>query len=162
MSSRAVSGPPEIARNPPWRSFGIDGVTRQAAGVALVAALVGIFAGLNPILALGAVLGLALVVLMLASVTAGVMVFTFVVTSSPSNPSPRVAALTRRPFLYVSSMARPSSFGSTVCQCALKGSRGIAIVSAGALGNLIDRVRWSRGVVDFIDIGTSSWRFWTV
>lgn len=78
MSSRAVSGPPEIARNPPWRSFGIDGVTRQAAGVALVAALVGIFAGLNPILALGAVLGLALVVLMLASVTAGVMVFTFV------------------------------------------------------------------------------------
>jgi signal peptidase II len=38
---------------------------------------------------------------------------------------------------------------------------GLAVVSAGALGNLIDRVRWSRGVVDFIDIGTSSWRFWT-
>jgi signal peptidase II len=38
---------------------------------------------------------------------------------------------------------------------------GLAIVSAGALGNLVDRVRWSRGVVDFIDIGTSSWRFWT-
>lgn len=38
---------------------------------------------------------------------------------------------------------------------------GLALVSAGALGNLIDRVRWARGVVDFIDIGTSSWRFWT-
>ncbi len=38
---------------------------------------------------------------------------------------------------------------------------GLAIVSAGALGNLIDRIRWSRGVVDFIDIGTSNWRFWT-
>ncbi|MFN8571011.1 MAG: signal peptidase II [Gemmatimonadaceae bacterium] len=38
---------------------------------------------------------------------------------------------------------------------------GLALVSAGALGNLIDRLRWSRGVVDFIDIGTTSWRFWT-
>lgn len=38
---------------------------------------------------------------------------------------------------------------------------GLALVSAGALGNLIDRVRWTRGVVDFIDIGTTSWRFWT-
>lgn len=38
---------------------------------------------------------------------------------------------------------------------------GLALVSAGALGNLIDRIRWARGVVDFIDIGTTSWRFWT-
>jgi signal peptidase II len=38
---------------------------------------------------------------------------------------------------------------------------GLALVSAGALGNLIDRVRWAKGVVDFIDIGTASWRFWT-
>ena len=29
----------------------------------------------------------------------------------------------------------------------------IALVCAGAIGNLIDRVRWSEGVVDFIDIG---------
>jgi signal peptidase II len=29
----------------------------------------------------------------------------------------------------------------------------IALVCGGALGNLVDRVRWPRGVVDFIDIG---------
>jgi signal peptidase II len=37
----------------------------------------------------------------------------------------------------------------------------LALVSAGALGNLIDRLRHTRGVVDFIDVGTTSWRFWT-
>lgn len=37
----------------------------------------------------------------------------------------------------------------------------LALVTAGALGNLFDRLRHSRGVVDFIDIGTASWRFWT-
>jgi signal peptidase II len=38
----------------------------------------------------------------------------------------------------------------------------LALVTAGALGNLIDRLRWSRGVVDFIDIGYRDvWRFWT-
>jgi signal peptidase II len=35
----------------------------------------------------------------------------------------------------------------------------IAMVSGGALGNLVDRVRSSRGVVDFIDIGVGSWRW---
>ena len=37
---------------------------------------------------------------------------------------------------------------------------GIALVAAGALGNLIDRLRWDRGVVDFIDIGFGHARFW--
>jgi signal peptidase II len=37
---------------------------------------------------------------------------------------------------------------------------GIALVAAGALGNLVDRVRWDRGVVDFIDVGFGSTRFW--
>ncbi len=38
---------------------------------------------------------------------------------------------------------------------------GIALVAAGALGNLVDRLRWDRGVVDFIDVGFGSTRFWT-
>lgn len=37
----------------------------------------------------------------------------------------------------------------------------LGLVTAGAIGNLIDRLRSSRGVVDFIDIGTPAWRFWT-
>jgi len=37
----------------------------------------------------------------------------------------------------------------------------LALVSAGAVGNLIDRLRSPRGVVDFIDIGVGGWRFWT-
>ncbi len=37
----------------------------------------------------------------------------------------------------------------------------IALIAGGAMGNLIDRVRSARGVIDFVDIGTSNWRFWT-
>jgi len=37
----------------------------------------------------------------------------------------------------------------------------LALLLGGAVGNLIDRVRWSRGVVDFIDVGIGQWRFWT-
>lgn len=37
----------------------------------------------------------------------------------------------------------------------------IASVIAGAIGNLIDRVRNVEGVVDFIDIGVGDVRFWT-
>ncbi len=37
----------------------------------------------------------------------------------------------------------------------------LALVSAGAIGNLIDRIRWSVGVVDFIDVGFGDHRFWT-
>jgi signal peptidase II len=38
---------------------------------------------------------------------------------------------------------------------------GVALVAGGALGNLVDRLRSSAGVVDFIDVGFSSVRFWT-
>lgn len=34
-------------------------------------------------------------------------------------------------------------------------------IVAGALGNLLDRLRRPRGVVDFIDIGVGDTRFWT-
>lgn len=37
---------------------------------------------------------------------------------------------------------------------------GVALVAAGAFGNLIDRVFWSRGVIDFIgpyDLGFMTW-----
>jgi signal peptidase II len=35
----------------------------------------------------------------------------------------------------------------------------LALVCAGAIGNLVDRLRSSRGVVDFIDIGATTWRW---
>lgn len=37
----------------------------------------------------------------------------------------------------------------------------LALIGGGATGNLIDRVRSARGVVDFIDVGLGSARFWT-
>lgn len=37
----------------------------------------------------------------------------------------------------------------------------LGLVSAGALGNMIDRVRSARGVVDFIDLGIGDARFYT-
>lgn len=37
----------------------------------------------------------------------------------------------------------------------------LAMVCGGAAGNLLDRLRWARGVVDFIDIGIGGARFWT-
>lgn len=37
----------------------------------------------------------------------------------------------------------------------------IGLVSGGALGNLVDRLRHEHGVVDFIDIGIGDIRFWT-
>ena len=37
----------------------------------------------------------------------------------------------------------------------------LGLAWGGAAGNLIDRIRSPLGVVDFIDIGTSGWRFWT-
>jgi signal peptidase II len=36
----------------------------------------------------------------------------------------------------------------------------LPIVVGGALGNLLDRIRLRQGVVDFIDIGIGSTRFW--
>lgn len=38
---------------------------------------------------------------------------------------------------------------------------GVPIVIGGAIGNLLDRVRFREGVVDFIDIGVGHVRFWT-
>jgi signal peptidase II len=38
---------------------------------------------------------------------------------------------------------------------------GVPVVVGGAIGNLLDRVRLREGVVDFIDIGIGSVRFWT-
>ncbi len=35
----------------------------------------------------------------------------------------------------------------------------IAMVMGGALGNLVDRLRSSRGVVDFLDVGVGAWRW---
>ncbi len=40
-------------------------------------------------------------------------------------------------------------------------SASLAMIAAGATGNLIDRVRSARGVVDFIDVGIGASRFWT-
>jgi signal peptidase II len=37
----------------------------------------------------------------------------------------------------------------------------LALICGGAVGNLIDRIRSPRGVVDFIDIGIGTHRFWT-
>jgi signal peptidase II len=38
---------------------------------------------------------------------------------------------------------------------------GVALVTGGALGNLLDRIRSPAGVVDFIDVGVAQVRFWT-
>ena len=35
----------------------------------------------------------------------------------------------------------------------------LALVTGGALGNLVDRVRSARGVVDFLDVGVGAWRW---
>ena len=37
----------------------------------------------------------------------------------------------------------------------------LALIGGGAAGNMIDRVRSSRGVVDFIDVGVGNTRFYT-
>ena len=40
-------------------------------------------------------------------------------------------------------------------------SVALALITGGALGNLADRLRSARGVVDFIDVGMGDVRFWT-
>jgi signal peptidase II len=37
----------------------------------------------------------------------------------------------------------------------------LGAVAGGAVGNLVDRIVSARGVTDFIDVGTTGWRFWT-
>lgn len=48
----------------------------------------------------------------------------------------------------------------TMPRDALRGA-ALGMVSAGAVGNLLDRLRSHRGVVDFLDLGVGSWRFYT-
>jgi signal peptidase II len=50
-------------------------------------------------------------------------------------------------------MYRDSGSGEAVKVAAL------AMVSGGAVGNLVDRLRSSRGVVDFLDVGVGAWRW---
>jgi signal peptidase II len=52
-------------------------------------------------------------------------------------------------------MYRQSSAGDKIQIASL------ALICGGAVGNLIDRIRSPRGVVDFIDIGIGAHRFWT-
>ncbi len=40
-------------------------------------------------------------------------------------------------------------------------SASLGMIAGGATGNLIDRLRGTRGVVDFIDVGIGASRFWT-
>ena len=40
-------------------------------------------------------------------------------------------------------------------------SLALGLAWGGAAGNLLDRLRSPRGVVDFVDIGIGAWRFWT-
>ena len=36
----------------------------------------------------------------------------------------------------------------------------LGLICGGAIGNLLDRLRWSQGVVDFVDVGLGDHRFW--
>jgi signal peptidase II len=36
----------------------------------------------------------------------------------------------------------------------------VALVGSGAIGNIVDRLRYERGVVDFLDVGIGSHRWW--
>ncbi len=40
-------------------------------------------------------------------------------------------------------------------------SVGVPLIIGGAVGNVLDRIRYRDGVVDFIDIGVGDVRFWT-
>ena len=57
--------------------------------------------------------------------------------------------------VYLYRLHRQSAPGARATPAAL------ALIAAGAFGNLLDRLRHTKGVVDFIDVGTASWRFWT-
>ncbi|HEX2779530.1 MAG TPA: signal peptidase II [Gemmatimonadaceae bacterium] len=36
----------------------------------------------------------------------------------------------------------------------------LGMICGGAIGNLVDRLRWTNGVVDFVDVGIGGHRFW--
>ncbi|MEO8635507.1 MAG: signal peptidase II [Gemmatimonadales bacterium] len=50
-------------------------------------------------------------------------------------------------------MSRDADVGDSFRQLAL------GLVSGGALGNLVDRIRSTQGVVDFLDLGVGQWRW---
>ena len=51
-----------------------------------------------------------------------------------------------------------SRLNRSVTRTAWIGTVGLALVAGGAVGNLLDRLISSRGVVDFIDVGVRSSR----
>lgn len=72
------------------------------------------------------------------------------------------------------SWSRPALAAVAVCGLAVLGvvlrhtaptdrlrAAAVGLLAAGAAGNLWDRVRWGRGVVDFVDVGVGALRFWT-
>lgn len=108
-----------------------------------------------------------------------------IVSALTSNPGPHpvIGDLLRVTLAYNPDAALSLSFGSasrlifggialiavvvlfrmyqrTSSDAALR-SVALALVAGGALGNLLDRIRSARGVVDFIDIGLGDARFWT-
>ena len=68
-----------------------------------------------------------------------------------------------RPLLILATLVALAAL-ARLYRSAGPGETGIAastaLVTGGALGNLIDRVRWTGGVVDFIDVGVGASRFW--
>lgn len=69
-----------------------------------------------------------------------------------------------RPLLIVATLVALVAL-ARFYRAAAPGELGIAVATAlvagGAVGNLLDRVRWAGGVVDFIDVGVGESRFWT-
>jgi signal peptidase II len=63
------------------------------------------------------------------------------------------AALVVLGFLYRLYRQTPERFRARVA--------ALALLCGGAIGNLVDRARSGRGVVDFIDLGVGGVRFWT-
>ena len=62
-------------------------------------------------------------------------------------------ALTIAALIILGRLYRQTRAGDTMRTLSL------ALVCGGAIGNLIDRVRWERGVVDFIDVGMGGMRW---
>ena len=62
-------------------------------------------------------------------------------------------ALTIAALVILARLYRQTRAGDTMRTLSL------ALVCGGAIGNLIDRVRWDKGVVDFIDVGMGGMRW---
>lgn len=70
-----------------------------------------------------------------------------------------------RPFFTVVALILLGVLGYVLVKKTAPGNRRqaaiLGFIMAGAVGNLIDRLRDVRGVTDFIDIGVGTVRFWT-